>query len=72
MIRFKDLEDGAIFFTRGGEHLQKVLEDDVNVNAVFVGDSNIGVLLNDNERTFTEEEFKEISASDLVQEPIEV
>lgn len=50
----------------------KDLEDDVNVNAVFVGDSNIGVLLNDNERTFTEEEFKEISASDLVQEPIEV
>lgn len=72
MTRFKDLEDGAIFFTRGGEHLQKVLEDDINVNAVFVGDSSIGVLLNDNERTFTEEEFKEISASDSVQEPIEV
>ena len=43
MTRFKDLADGAIFFTRGGEHLQKVLEDDVNVNAVFIGDSNIGV-----------------------------
>ena len=58
MTRFKDLEDGAIFFTRGGEHLQKVLEDDINVNAVFVGDSNIGVLLNDNERTLPRRSLK--------------
>lgn len=64
MTLFKDLIDGAVFFTRCGTKLQKVLEDDSNINAVFADSSHIGVMLNENERTFTEEEFVEIAAND--------
>lgn len=64
MTLFKDLVDGAIFFTRGGENLMKVMADAPTTNAVFVDATNLGVLLSDTERTFTLEEFKAVSADD--------
>lgn len=61
MTNFEDLPEGATFFTRGGAHMRKTSNE--GFNAEFVADLSLA-RLNSRERTFTLEEYLEISKDD--------